>query len=146
MAQQLEAEKVKISEEQRRESKRATLDKLLKKPRVEREITLTLPSDDGETEEITFKYRSLGAQEYDKLIDMYPPTTEQKIDGAAFNVDKFAPALISKVCVDPEMSYEDCKAIWDSPDWNRGELMHLFGEAMNLCNSVQSKIPFTGSV
>lgn len=144
MATQL-VKDVQAKEEQRRASHRATLDKLLKKPRVEREISLLLPGDDGEDEKVTFKYRSLGAQDYDKLIDMYPPTTEQKVDGAAFNVDKFAPALISKVCVDPELSYEEAKAIWDSPDWNRGELMHLFGEAMNICNSVQQKIPFTES-
>ena len=111
---------------------------------MEREISLLLPGDDGD-EKVTFKYRSLGAQEYDKLIDMYPPTTEQKVDGAAFNIDKFAPALISKVCVEPEMTFDEAKSLWDSPDWNRGELMHLFGEAMNICNSVQQKIPFTES-
>jgi hypothetical protein len=108
-------------------------------------ISLFLPTGDGGSEEITFKYRSLGAQEYDKLVDAHPPTTEQKIDGASFNVNTFAPALISKVCFEPELSYDDAKALWDSPDWNRGELMHLFGEAMNLCNSVQPKIPFTES-
>jgi len=143
MATQLVKE-VQAQEEQRRESNRATLNKLLKKPRVEREISLLLPGDDGD-EKVTFKYRSLGAQEYDKLIDMYPPTTEQKVDGAAFNIDKFAPALISKVCVEPEMTFDEAKSLWDSPDWNRGELMHLFGEAMNICNSVQQKIPFTES-
>jgi len=146
MAQQLSTDVVKAQEEQRRESKRATFNKLLKKPRVEREVSLIMPTDDGGTEEISFKFRSLGAQEYDKLIDAHPPTTVQKVDGASFNIDTFAPALISKVCVDPELSYEECKAIWDSPDWNRGELMHLFSESMNLCNSVQSKIPFTASV
>jgi hypothetical protein len=146
MAQQLETDVVKAQEEQRRESKRATFDKLLKKPRVEREVVLVMPTDDGGSEEISFKFRSLGAQEYDALIDDHPPTTEQKIEGSAFNINTFAPGLIAKVCVDPNLSYEEMKAIWDSPDWNRGELMHLYAEAMNLCNSLQPKIPFTGSV
>jgi len=147
MTQQISSgvKEVQAQEEQRRESNRATYQRLLKKPRVEREVSLNLPSAVGETETVTFKFRSLGAQEYDKLIDAHPPTTEQKIDGASFNIDTFAPSLISKVCLEPEMSFEDVKDLWNSPDWNRGELMHLFGEAMNLCNSVQPKIPFTAS-
>lgn len=146
MAQQLKTtDEVEARESQKRASNRATFDKLLKKPRVEREVSLVMPSSDGDPEEITFKYRSLGAQEYDKLMDVHPPTTEQKIDGAVFNVDTFAPALIAKVCMEPELSYDEAKSLWDSPDWNRGELMHLFGEAMNICNSLQPKIPFTES-
>lgn len=144
MAQQLEADRVEAAEKQRQASKRATFDKLLKKPRVQKEVSLNLPSGE-DTEEITFLFRALGAQEYDKLIDKHPPTTEQKLDGAAFNIDTFGPALLAEVCIEPEMSFEEFKTIWDSPDWNRGELMHLYLEAMNLCNSVQPKIPFTVS-
>ena len=145
MSTQLVKDELVVKEEQRRASKRATFDQLVKKPRVEREVSLNLPTGDGEFEKVTFKYRSLGAQDYDKLLDAHPPTTEQKVQGASYNVDTFAPALISKVCVEPELTYEECKTIWESPDWNRGELMSLFGEAMDLCNSVQRHIPFTGT-
>jgi hypothetical protein len=72
--------------------------------------------------------------EYDRLVSKHPPTTEQRADGASFNLDTFAPALISAVSSDPEISPTDAKEIWNSAEWSRGEVITLYRQAVDLCN------------
>lgn len=115
-------------------SKRATFDLLKSKPRAEREVVLRLPSGDGEYEELSMLFRAIGSQDYDKLLTKNPPTQEQKADGGSYNVNTFGPALLSKVCVEPDMDQKQWAEIWNSPDWNRGEMMQLFLVAVELCN------------
>ena len=123
--------------------KRATLDMLKNKKRLEKELTLLLPMGNGKNEEVSFLFQSIGAQEWDRLVGKYPPTSEQRAEGAAFNMHTFAPALLSRVCVEPQMSEEEWKEIWDSPDWNRGEVVQFYVTAVELC-STGMDVPFSG--
>lgn len=125
-------------------TKRATFDRLAKKAKAEREVTLQLETDDGEMEEVTILFRAIGAKQYDDLISKHPPNAQQKINGDIYNLHTFAPALIAICSVEPKLSYDESKAIWDSEDWSRGEVMSLFGGCVELCNKGLN-IPFTGS-
>ena len=130
---------------QREQAKRATFEMLVKKPRLEREVPVHIPGDDGELREITMLFRAIGARDYDKLLTRHPPTTEQRAEGNSYNINTFGPALLSQVCIDPEMSAEQAAEIWNSSDWGRGEVMSLFSAAVELCNKGLD-IPFTGLV
>lgn len=124
-----QAEVVQAQAAQRKQAKRATFEKLRGKKRAESEFTLSING-----EELSFLFRSIGAIEYDRLLTKHKPTTEQRAAGAQFNIDTFAPALLSRVSVEPVMDDTEWGEIWNSPDWNRGELMGLFGHAVDLCN------------
>lgn len=125
-------------------SKTATLNMLKAKKRATTEFTLYLTDDDGENQEVKLKYTAIGAKEYDKLVSKFPPKAEQRLEGAIFDIDKFAPALISACCLEPTMAEEDAKEIWDSPDWSRGDLMVLFRQAVDL-NNRGIDVPFSES-
>jgi hypothetical protein len=122
---------------------RATLKALLSKKPREREITLAFPGEDGSTE-LTFLFRSVGAKDWESLVAKHPPTGAQRADGQPFNTDTFPPALLAAVCVDPAISEEDWVEIWTSPDWNRGEISDLYGQAVTLCTQ-GFDIPFNES-
>lgn len=138
-----ESEEIVAREAQRKAAKRATFDLLTSKKRAERELTLLMPVGDGETEEVSFLFRAIGARDWDKLVAKYPPTTEQRAEGASFNMHTFAPALLARVCVEPEMTEAQWKQIWDSPDWNRGEIIQFYATAVDLC-SAGMDVPFSG--
>jgi hypothetical protein len=125
-------------------SNRATLARLLSKAPQEKEVKVLLPVGAGETEESSLLFRSIGAKEWDSLVSKHPPTPDQRADGQPFNTNTFGPALLSRVCIEPEITESDWKEIWDSPDWNRGEVATLYGEAVNLCTT-GIDIPFRGS-
>jgi hypothetical protein len=122
-------------------SKSATLDLLKNKKRAKETFTLFLLDEDGEKVEVEMTFQSIGAREYDKLVSKHPPKAEQRVDGATFDMDSFAPALIARCSVDPEISDKDAKEIWESPDWSRGDLMVLFSRAVQL-NNRGIDIPF----
>ena len=128
------AEEARQRSQQSEESKRATFASLKSKPRAEREVLLRLPNEDGEYEEMSMLFRAIGSQDYDKLLTKNPPTQEQKAEGGSYNVNTFGPGLLSRVCIDPDMSVKEWSEIWNSPDWNRGEMMQLFLVAVELCN------------
>lgn len=122
---------LQVKDAQRKQAKRATFEALKSKKRAEREFTVVL--NEGE-DPVSLLFRAIGAQEYDKLLTRYPPTKEQQAEGASFNQDKFAPALLSRVCVEPVMDEDEWTEIWNSPDWNRGEIGAMFWAAVELCN------------
>jgi len=134
---------VTVRRKQSAQSKRATLEMLRSKKRQEKELTILLPVGDGKKEEVSLLFQSIGAQEWDRLVSKYPPTSEQKLEGAGFNMHTFAPALLSQTCTEPALSEEDWKEIWNSPDWNRGEVVQLYMTAVELC-STGMDIPFSG--
>jgi hypothetical protein len=55
----------------------------------------------------------------------------------------FAPALLAVSCIDPELSESDWKEIWNSPDWNRGEVVQFYMTAVEL-SSTGMDVPFSG--
>jgi hypothetical protein len=134
---------VTVRRKQSAQSKRATLDLLRSKKRQQQELTVMLPVEGGETQEVSFLFQSIGAQEWDRLVAKYPPTSEQRADGQAFNMHKFAPAILAATCTEPELTEAEWAEIWDSPDWNRGEVIQLYATAVELC-STGMNIPFTG--
>jgi hypothetical protein len=134
---------VTVRRKQSAQSKRATLDLLRSKRRLEKELTVLLPVGDGKTEEVSFLFQSIGAQDWDRLIAKHPPTTEQRGEGASSNMHTFAPALLAVSCIDPELSESDWKEIWNSPDWNRGEVVQFYMTAVEL-SSTGMDVPFSG--
>lgn len=113
----------------------ATIDALLKKRRREDLVVVPMKDDAGEAIELTIRYRALSAKEYDDLQAKFPPTAAQKKDGAIFDVDGFAPALISACAIDPPISVEDATAIYSADEWSGGEVAELFFRAQRLCNA-----------
>lgn len=124
--------------------RQASVDLLLKKKRREKTVVINSVDDDGGLIELEIRYRAIGAKEYDDLVAAYPPTTGQRKDGASYNVDLFAPALIAAVSLEPKLSFEDAKEIYNSPEWSGGEVGGLFIEALKLCNAGLD-VPFTGN-
>lgn len=123
-------EEVIAKESQRQASKRATRDKLRGKKPAEKVVKIYLP---GEEEQVELVFRAISHHEYDKMQAKFPPTMDQRAQGESFNIDKFAPSLLSKVVTDPDMSVEDWAEIWTSDTWSRGECAQLFGEAVDIC-------------
>lgn len=114
---------------QRKNAKRATYAKLKgKKPQTD-EFEADL---DGE--KVSFLFRAIGATDYDKLVTKFPPTTEQKANGDNFDLNRFAPALLAQVSIEPTMDADEWSEIWTSESWGRGEVSALFWGAVNLCN------------
>ena len=127
---------------QSKQDKNATLSMLKGKKPATTDFVLYLTDEDGERTEVKLRFKAIGAVEYDKLVAKHPPKSEQRVEGAAFNIDTFAPALISRCSVIPEMSLEDAEEIWNSPEWSRGDLMVLFRNAVDV-NNRGLDIPFT---
>src|SRR3954471_16505238 len=112
------AKTVEARQKQSANSKRATLDQLIHKPRSVTEFNLFLSDGNGGSNEVTLKYQAIGMREYDRLVSKHPPKPEQRVDGASFDIDTFAPALISACAVDPEITLAEAKEIWNSDDWS----------------------------
>jgi len=135
--------KVRTARQKQSESSKADLLDLMKsKSRSTLEFSLYLTDDEGRKHEVTLKYQAIGMREYDKLVSKHPPKPDQRAEGASFDMDSFAPALIAAVCVEPEMSLKDAQDIWGSPAWSRGDLMVLFRNAVEL-NNRGLDIPFS---
>lgn len=65
-------------------------------------------------------FRQLPRPVYEALVKAHPPTEEQAAEGADWNSETFAPALVSASAVDP-MTVEDATellGIWGSSDAN----------------------------
>lgn len=132
---------VEARQKQSAASKTATLDLLKNKVRAKESFTLYLADEDGEQQELQLVFQAIGSREYDRLVAKHPPKADQRVEGATFDIDSFAPALIARCSVEPEMTEKDAKEIWDSPDWSRGDLMVLFRRAVEL-NNRGLDIPF----
>lgn len=115
---------------QRARAKWATFEQLLAKKPVEKVFTVRL--DGQETADVLF--RAIGADEYDKLLTKHPPKPADKAEGATFNLETFAPALLAVVCVEPNATEAQWSDLWHASEWNRGELTDLFYGAVGLCN------------
>ena len=138
------AKTVEARQKQSQASKRATLDQLVNKPRSTTEFSLYLSDGNGGSNEVTLKYQAIGMRAYDKLVSKHPPKPDQRAEGSSFDIDTFAPALISACSVEPEISAAEAKQIWESEDWSRGDVMVLFRNAVEL-NNRGLDIPFSVS-
>lgn len=131
---------VEIKAHQRAKAKRATLAMLMGKKAQRDEFSVSL---DGTGEQASFLFISIGAMEYDALLTKHPPLPEQRVAGASFNINTFAPALLSKVCQEPAIEEAGWTELWTSPTWGRGELMSLFWRAANLCSKEVEPTPIS---
>ncbi len=113
----------------------ATFDSLIRKPKRVLEFPITTQDEDGEPVILKMKFQAIGGKEYDKLLEAHPPTAAQKRQQAAFNLDTFAPALISAVSLNPRLTVEQAEQLWVSPDWSGGEASTLYLNAQRVCNS-----------
>lgn len=122
----------------------ATVDSLLKKKRRESTVTIPTQDDSGADIELQLRFRAISSVDYDNLVAAHKPTPAQAKEGAAYNIDTFAPALIAAVSLEPKLTVEDATAIYTSPDWSGGEVTGLFIAALQLCNAGLN-VPFTGA-
>lgn len=120
----------------------ATFDELLKKPARTKDLVLKVPADDNGVLELVVTLRAIGSKAYDDMLAGHPPTREQKADGASYNSDTFAPALISACSVSPSLTVDEARQIWESDEWSRGELMELFMGCVEV-NNKGLDVPFT---
>lgn len=130
-----ESRKLKITPAPKGVRKRVTFEAFKSKKRATQEFEFELGG-----EQMSLFYQAVSAQEWDELINANPPTNKQKAEAAAtgnpasYDPEKFAPALLARVCIDPAMTVVQWKELWNSPDWNKGELNELFWSAVGLCN------------
>ena len=101
------SDQVEARQQQSKNSKAATLDLMKGKSRAKETFSIFIASSDGDQQEVKLTYQAIGALEYDKLVSKHPPKAEQRVDGASFDIDTFAPALIAKCSLDPEMDLKD---------------------------------------
>ena len=93
--------------------------------------------------EVTFIFQAIGRVAWDKMVTDYPPTDEDKEleKDAAWDLNRFPPAIIQAACIDPKMTAEEVQEIWDSTDWSQTELTKLFAAAWQ-ANQETPNIPF----
>jgi hypothetical protein len=120
--------------------KKTVLQKLKsKKPRRQ---TIKLEVDG---EELELVFQAISYKELDALQAKHTPTQQQRIEGASFNRNTFPPALIAACAIDPEMTEQDARDLWQSEDWSTGELNTLFNAVSDLCMKGLN-VPFTETV
>lgn len=122
----------------------ASIDQLLAKPARRKTIELTIPGDNGNPVSIQVELAAIGAKAYDDMLGANPPTAAQRKEQATYNLDTFAPALISACAATPAMTVAQATELWTSDNWSRGELMELFLGCVEV-NSSGLNVPFTES-
>lgn len=120
----------------------ATFDHLRKKKKRERVVQIPFTDDDGEEITLEMRLRAISSRQYDKLQAENAPTPKQRDQGAVYNPDTFAPALISACSLEPHLSVEEATELYNSDEWSSGEIGGLFMECIRLCN-VGLDVPFS---
>lgn len=88
---------------------------------------------------VTFTFRSLGRTAFEELLDEHPPTKQQNEkarrkgeDPMQFNPDTFPQALVAACIVEPDLSYDEVKQLFDDANWNTAELTALWEAAFTV--------------
>lgn len=117
----------------------ASFEDLIAKPARTLSFPVTLSDADGNPVQRRIVYKALPSKVYDDLVAAHPPTPKQLADangsGVPYNLETFAPALISAVSAEPRLSYEQAEQLFHSPEWSGGEISTLFWNAQRVCNS-----------
>ena len=114
---------------------KVTYKDLMGKPRRALNFTVTSADEDGNATELPIKYQAISSKAYDDLQASHPPSSKDKAQGASYNVDTFAPALIAAVSCIPRLTLAEATEIHQSEDWSGGEIGNLFMNALLVCNS-----------
>lgn len=88
---------------------------------------------------VTFTFQGISRVDYNELLEAHPPTEEHTAGGFEFDPDGFGPDLIAACSVDPEISPEQARRIWD--EWTEAEVVRLFNAAYE-SNRVVKDVPF----
>lgn len=90
-----------------------------------------------EAETVTLRFRSIGRKAYDALLRQHPPTEEQKAEATKegtpeppYDIDSFAPALVAASCIEPMMTPEQVRELWD--EWNTAEILPCWMAALEV--------------
>lgn len=129
----------KVAVAKKRNGNRVTLDRLMSKKLRTKEVEVNIGGDT-----LTWTFRAIPAHKLDELQAKHTPTKEQRARGMGFNPNTFAPELVALCSVDPELSKEEARDIWNSDEWSTGELNFLFDTCTNLCTE-GFNVPFTES-
>lgn len=120
----------------------ATFEDLRAKKRRRSSVEINLYDEDGEPETLSITIQAISSVEYDKMIAECPPTAVQRARNDVYNMDEFAPQLISACSINPKMTFEQVKELYESDEWSTGEIGNLFWACSNLCTAGMN-IPFT---
>ena len=115
---------------------------LLGKPKTRDTFTLYLGNGE-DAFEVEMTVEALSMKDYDKLLAKYPPTEEEQRKGLTYELEKFAPAVISACMIDPDLSLAEAKKIWTSENWSRGDVEGIFSKVLRV-NHRESTVPFNG--
>lgn len=131
-----EATKISVKrerEDEESEPKRAKgpsiTDRLLNKRRATTEVTIDL---DGEP--VTLRFEAVSSHEMDALISRNPPTKEQRGRGMTYNPNTLNPELVSMCSVEPRLTKEETRDMWQSENWSAGELNQISDTVLSLCS------------
>jgi hypothetical protein len=89
-------------------------------------------------ETVVFVFQAIGRIAWDELVTAHRPTDKQRTDHRRtggqgeleWNPETFPPALVAASLVEPALSSDDVRALWDDSRWNLAELMALFTAAV----------------
>lgn len=112
----------------------ATLEQLFGKKTRTETIPIEIHDENGPVK-LGIKIQALPSEQYDDLITQHPPTAKDKKEGAQWNPDTFAPALMKACFVQPALDLDDARKLWKAETWSSGELIDLF----NACVRVNLK-------
>lgn len=90
---------------------------------------------------IEFTLRAIGRKQYADLMEQHPPTDEQRKDArragteATFDGETFYPAVIAASLVEPQMSEEDVKELFDSEAFNAAEVLQFVSAVIEVNQS-----------
>lgn len=87
-----------------------------------------------------FKLRAIGRAAFDALVNAHPPTSAQRAKAKslglggemAWNPDTFPPALVAACLVDPEMTEDQARLLWEDDSWNAAETQALMDAALEV--------------
>lgn len=106
----------------------ATLEGLLGKAAPERTVVVA---------NMSLRFRAMSGTAYDALERAHGPE-ESDVNHLGrpllFNPRTFPPALVAACCVEPVLSEDEAKRLWDSPAWSKGDLDALFAAAYEVNN------------
>ncbi len=100
---------------------------------------LKLALEDQDEEVFEVRFRGIGRKRYSDLMDAHKPTEEQKKKAEEngglvwqYNPETFPVALVAACCVEPVMTLEETREIYD--EWNYTEWSPLFNAAIEVNN------------
>ena len=109
----------------------ATLDDLFGKKTRQETIPIEIHDENG-PKKLGIKIQALPSEQYDDLITQHPPTQKDKKEGAQWNPETFAPALMQRCFIEPALDLDAARKLWKAETWSSGELIDLFNSCVRI--------------